>query len=83
MIRVPQFTHEELQLLDEQSIENMLIFYEKEMLQIARGETASNIITRSIISRFINKGFLKIGNYKGKMKIILSRKGRERYGLLP
>jgi len=80
---MPRFTQYEMRRLEEQSNENMLIFYEEEMIMIANGAKASNFIAKPLISRLVKRGFLVRGKEKGKRKIKLSRKGRERYGLPP
>jgi len=81
MVRLGRFTKEELRILDDKSTENMLIYYEKEMRLINEGATASELITRPLIHRFVEIGFLELGRECGRCKTMLSRKGRVIYGL--
>ena len=81
MIKLPRFTKDELHLLETQSIENMLDYYEKEMRRIAGGENPSTLLSKPMIKRFITLGILERDYGKRKCRITLSQKGRERYGL--
>ena len=76
-----RFTLEELRHFDEQSIENMLLYYADEMLLIDGGAIASKLLTRPLVNRFVKKGILEIGYHDISWRIRLSRKGRDFYGL--
>jgi len=80
---MPQFTKDELLLLEEQSLENMLVFYEAEMKRIAEGERASSLLGGPMIRRLLELGLLERGWGGKNWRIMMSRKGRELYGLPP
>lgn len=81
MIKLPLFTKDEMHLLETQSIENMLDYYEEELRRIAGGENPSSLLSKTMIKRFITLGILERDFGKRKCRITLSRKGRKRYGL--
>ena len=81
MIKLPRFTQDEMNLLETQSIENMLDYYEEEMRRIAGGANPSSFLSKPLVKRFINLGILERDFGGRKCKVILSRKGRELYGL--
>ncbi len=81
MIRLPRFTPKELQRFEEQSIENMLIYYGEEMQNMARDDSPSSFLSRSLITRFLDLGILERNWGKKTCKLTLTRKGRDLYGL--
>ena len=81
MGKLGRFTTEELRRFDEQSTENMLIFYADEMLLIDGGAIASKLLTRPLVNRFVESGILELGHNNKGWRIMLSRKGRDFYGL--
>ncbi len=80
MFLVP-FTEEEKTILETQSTENMLAFYEPEMRLIAEGEGTSGLINKKMVKRFLESGILEHTKGHGGRRIKLSRKGRKLYGL--
>jgi len=81
MIRMPRFTKDELHFLEEQSIANMLFFYEEEMRRIAEGERPSSFLTKPLIRRFTDSGILERNWGRKNCKVTLSKKGREWYNI--
>lgn len=75
------FTQEELRVLEEQSDENMLFFYEDEMRHTLREGSPSSFLSKSLIDRFIEVGILERRWGRKTWKLMLSRKGRMWYGL--
>ena len=79
-----RFTEKENTLLDNKSMENMLIFYEPELRLIAEGGKANSLINKKMVKRFLKSGILErnMGDRSdGRRRIKLSRKARKLYGL--
>lgn len=73
---------EEIQL-ERRSTENMLIFYEREMHLIEGGAKASLLLSKSLVRNFMDIGVLDYSSRLGARRVILTKKGRELYGLNP
>ena len=83
---MPLFTPDEMKKLDEQSNENMLVFYEKEMRLVSEGLSPSSFLTKPLIKRFVELGILerswKLDEQREEYRrVTLSQKGKEWYNL--
>ena len=83
MIAMGRFTQDELRHLEQRSTENMLGFYEKEMMRIADGENPSYLLSKPIINKFVKMGLLVHVMDGKRRRRTLSAGAREWYGLPP